>query len=86
MIFDASGNPYLTFSAMLYWLDGIKNKLIQGESFDKDLYSLSEDEIKNIQPSYGSLREAMESLDTDRDFLKTWYLLMINRCTYSFKI
>ena len=36
---DASGNPYLTFAAMLMaGLDGIKNKIHPGESFDKDLY------------------------------------------------
>ena len=68
---DAAGNPYLTFSAMLMaGLDGIKNKIHPGESFDKDLYTLPEEEIKNIPTVCGSLREAMESLDTDREFLK----------------
>ena len=68
---DASGNPYLTFAAMLMaGIDGIKNKINPGKSFDEDLYSLSEDEIKNIPTVCGSLREAMESLDTDRTFLK----------------
>jgi len=41
-----------------------------GKSFDKDLYALSEDEVKKIPTVCGSLREAMESLDKDRDFLK----------------
>ena len=68
---DAAGNPYLTFAAMLMaGLDGIKKKINPGKSFDKDLYTLSENEIKNIPTVCGSLREAMESLDTDRDFLK----------------
>ena len=68
---DAAGNPYLTFAAMLMaGLDGIKNKIDPGESFDKDLYALSEDEVKKIPTVCGSLREAMESLDKDRDFLK----------------
>ena len=61
----------MTFASMLMaGLDGIKNKIDPGKSFDKDLYSLSEDEIKNIPTVCGSLREAMESLDRDRDFLK----------------
>ena len=68
---DAAGNPYLTFAAMLMaGLDGIKNKIDPGKSFDKDLYALSENEVKKIPTVCGSLREAMESLDKDRDFLK----------------
>ena len=68
---DAAGNPYLTFAAMLMaGLDGIKNKINPGKSFDKDLYSLSEEEVKKVPTVCGSLREAMESLDTDRAFLK----------------
>jgi|TARA_B110000438_G_scaffold151865_1_gene145891 glutamine synthetase len=67
---DAAGNPYLTFASMLMaGLDGIKNKINPGKSFDKDLYSLSEDEVKNIPTVCGSLREAMENLDKDRKFL-----------------
>jgi glutamine synthetase len=67
---DAAGNPYLTFAAMLMaGIDGIKNKIDPGKSFDQDLYSLSENEIKNIPTVCGSLREAMENLDKDRDFL-----------------
>ena len=67
---DASGNPYLTFAAMLMaGLDGIKNKIDPGKSFDKDLYDLPADEVKSIPTVCGSLREAMESLDKDRDFL-----------------
>ena len=67
---DAAGNPYLTFASMLMaGLDGIKNKIHPGKSFDKDLYSLSEKEVKNIPTVCGSLREAMENLDHDRKFL-----------------
>ena len=68
---DAAGNPYLTFSAMLMaGLDGIKNKINPGKPLDEDLYALSEDKVKNIPTVCGSLREAMESLDRDRGFLK----------------
>ena len=37
---------------------------------DMDLYELSAEEAKNIPQVCGSLREALESLDGDRDFLK----------------
>ena len=68
---DGAGNPYLTFSAMLMaGLDGIKNKIDPGKPLDEDLYALPESKVKNIPTVCGSLREAMESLDRDRDFLK----------------
>ncbi len=68
---DAAGNPYLTFSAMLMaGLDGIKNKINPGKPLDEDLYALPEHKVKNIPTVCGSLREAMESLDRDRGFLK----------------
>jgi glutamine synthetase len=67
---DAAGNPYLGFAAMLMaGLDGIKNKIDPGKPMDKDLYHLSESELKKIPQVCGSLREAMENLDKDRDFL-----------------
>jgi glutamine synthetase len=67
---DAAGNPYLTFAAMLMaGLDGIKNKINPGKPADQDLYAMSEEEVKNIPTVCGSLREAMENLDTDRKFL-----------------
>jgi glutamine synthetase len=67
---DAAGNPYLTFASMLMaGIDGIKNKIDPGKSFDKDLYALSESEVKKIPTVCGSLREAMENLDKDRAFL-----------------
>ena len=68
---DAAGNPYLIFSAMLMaGLDGIKNKINPGKPLDEDLYALPEHKVKNIPTVCGSLREAMESLDRDRGFLK----------------
>ena len=68
---DASGNPYLTFASMLMaGLDGIKNKIDPGQPLDEDLYALPENKVKKIPTVCGSLREAMESLDKDRDFLK----------------
>ena len=47
---DAAGNPYLTFASMLMaGIDGIKNKIDPGKPFDKDLYSLSAEELKGVQ-------------------------------------
>jgi glutamine synthetase len=68
---DPMANPYLAFSAMLMaGLDGIKNKIHPGEAMDKDLYDLPPEELKQIPTVCRSLREAMESLDADRDYLK----------------
>ena len=68
---DPLANPYLAFAAMLMaGLDGIKNKLHPGDAMDKDLYDLPKAELKQIPTVCGSLREALESLDKDRDFLK----------------
>ena len=50
-------------------IDGIKNKIDPGKPLDKDLYALSESEVKEIHTVCGSLREAMENLDRDRKFL-----------------
>ena len=67
---DAASNPYLAFSAMLMaGLDGIKNKIHPGEAMDQDLYELSPDELKDIPTVCGSLREALNALDIDREFL-----------------
>jgi len=68
---DPAGNPYLTYTALLMaGLDGIKNKIHPGDPMDMDLYELSAEEAKDIPQVCGSLREALESLDGDRDFLK----------------
>lgn len=68
---DASGNPYLTFTALLMaGLDGIANKIHPGDAMDKDLYDLPPEELKDIPTVCASLREAMMALDADREFLK----------------
>jgi glutamine synthetase len=68
---DPMANPYLAFAAMLMaGLDGIKNKMDPGAAMDKDLYDLPPKELKKIPTVCGSLREALNSLDKDRDFLK----------------
>jgi glutamine synthetase len=68
---DPMGNPYLTYTALLMaGLDGIKNKIHPGDPMDMDLYELSAEEAKDIPQVCGSLKEALEALDGDRDFLK----------------
>jgi glutamine synthetase len=68
---DPLANPYLAFSALLMaGLDGVKNKLDPGSAMDKDLYDLPPAELKEIPTVAGSLREALECLDKDREFLK----------------
>ena len=67
---DGAGNPYLSFAAMLMaGIDGIKKKINPGKPLDEDLYALPEDKVKSIPTVCGSLREAMECLDRDRNFL-----------------
>jgi glutamine synthetase len=68
---DPAGNMYLTYTALLMaGLDGIQNKIHPGDPLDKNLYDLPPEELKNVPTVCGSLSEAMESLDKDRDFLK----------------
>ncbi len=68
---DPMANPYLAFSCLLMaGLDGIKNKIHPGEPMDKDLYELPPEELKGIPTVAGSLRESLDALDKDRDFLK----------------
>ena len=68
---DPLANPYLAFAAMLMaGLDGITNRIHPGDPIDKNLYDLPPEELKNIPTVCGSLTEAIESLDSDREFLK----------------
>ncbi len=67
---DPTANPYLAFSAMLMaGLDGIENKIHPGEAMDKNLYDLPEDELAGVPTVCGSLREAVEALRVDHEFL-----------------
>lgn len=67
---DATGNPYLAFSAMmLAGLDGILNKIHPGDPMDKDLYDLPPEEEKSIPTVCHALDQALDALDKDRDFL-----------------
>ena len=67
---DPSANPYLCFAALLMaGLDGIKNKIDPGEAMDKNLYDLPAEELADIPTVCGSLREALEELQANGDFL-----------------
>ena len=67
---DPTANPYLAFSAMLMaGLDGIKNKIHPGDPMDKDLYDLPPEELADVPTVCGSLREAVDCLEADHEFL-----------------
>ncbi|MBU2982681.1 type I glutamate--ammonia ligase [Lentibacter algarum] len=67
---DPAANPYLCFAALLMaGLDGIKNKIDPGEAMDKNLYDLPAEELEGIPTVAGSLREALDCLAADHDFL-----------------
>jgi len=68
---DPTANPYYAFAAMLMaGLDGIENKIHPGDAMDKNLYDLPPEELKDVPTVAGSLREALEELNKNRDFLK----------------
>ncbi|SRR6266487_1544278 len=71
---DPAANPYLLFSALLMaGLDGISREIEPSEHgygpLDRDLYSLSEEELREIRSVPGSLYEALEALEADHAFL-----------------
>ena len=50
-------------------LDGIENKINPGSPMDKDLYELPEEELEGVPTVAGSLEQALDSLNNDREFL-----------------
>ena len=69
---DPSSNPYLVFSAVLAaGLDGINKKIDPGDPIHEDIYKMSKAERRKrgigILP--GNLGEALDELESDRDFL-----------------
>ena len=67
---DAMANPYLCYSALLMaGLDGIQNKIHPGDAMDKNLYDLPPEELSEVPTVCASLREALDSLMADHDFL-----------------
>jgi glutamine synthetase len=67
---DPSCNGYIAFAAMLMaGLDGIERRLAPGNPLDKDIYSLTPEELKDVPSMPGSLEEALANLRKDHEFL-----------------
>jgi glutamine synthetase len=67
---DPACNGYIAFSAMLMaGLDGIENRLGAGDPLDKDIYSLTPEELKGVTGMPASLDEALGNLKKDHAFL-----------------
>ncbi|GCE02919.1 type I glutamate--ammonia ligase [Dictyobacter aurantiacus] len=71
---DPTANPYLLFSALLMaGLDGIRNEIDPSQygygPVDKDLYSMSKEELREISSVPGSLDESLKALENDHAFL-----------------
>ena len=67
---DAMANPYLAYAAlMMAGLDGIQNRIHPGEAMDKNLYDLPPAELAEVPTVCASLREALDALTADHDFL-----------------
>ncbi|MET4666734.1 MULTISPECIES: type I glutamate--ammonia ligase [Sphingomonas] len=67
---DAMANPYLCYAALfMAGMDGIQNRIHPGEAMDKNLYDLPPAELAEVPTVCGSLREALDSLAADHDFL-----------------
>ncbi|NJC32685.1 glutamine synthetase [Sphingomonas jejuensis] len=67
---DALANPYLCYAAILLaGIDGIENRIHPGEAMDKNLYDLPPAELAHVPTVCGSLREALEALEADHEFL-----------------
>jgi glutamine synthetase len=69
---DPSCNPYLAFAAITAaGLDGIRKKADPGDPVDEDIYKLTPEKRRNLKVGElpGSLKEAVESLESDSGFL-----------------
>ena len=67
---DPTSNGYLMFTAILMAvLDGIENKIDPGEPLDKDIYSMTLEELAKTPKVPGSLTEALQALEEDHSFL-----------------
>ena len=71
---DPTANPYLLFSALLMaGLDGIRNEIEPSKygfgPVDRDLYSMTAEELSEISSVPGSLDESLKALENDHAFL-----------------
>lgn len=70
---DPSCNPYLCFAAIMSaGLDGIRRKIDPGDPVNENVYELTPERRKQlgIGELPGSLKEAIEALKSDSEFLK----------------
>jgi len=70
---DTAANPYLCFAAIAAaGADGIKKKIDPGDPVNEDIYKLSPERRRQlgIRELPGSLKEAVEELLTDNEFLR----------------
>jgi glutamine synthetase len=70
---DTAANPYLCFAAILSaGLDGIRKKADIGNPVDEDIYKLTPERRMSlgIKELPGSLKEALDCLQSDSEFLK----------------
>ena len=70
---DPSCNPYLAFAAITAaGLDGMKKKADPGDPVDEDIYKLTVEKRRELKVGElpGSLKEAVESLQSDSTFLE----------------
>ncbi|GCE12702.1 type I glutamate--ammonia ligase [Tengunoibacter tsumagoiensis] len=71
---DPTANPYLLFAALLMaGLDGVRRELEPSEygfgPVDKDLFSMTPEELSEISSVPGSLDESLKALENDHAFL-----------------
>ena len=71
---DATCNPYFCYAAILMaGLDGIRNKIDPSANgwgpYDFNLYHLSDEEKAKLQGLPTSLKEALDALEADHDYL-----------------
>ncbi len=71
---DATGNPYLSFAAMLMaGIDGVRRRLDPTElgfgPLDKNIYHLSPEDAAKVKAVPGTLDEALRALEEDHAFL-----------------
>ena len=58
-----------TVAMLMAVLDGIQNKIDPGDPLDKDIYDLPPEELAKVPQTPGSLREALNALERDHDYL-----------------
>jgi len=67
---DPTCNGYMAFAAMLLaGLDGIQKKIDPKQPLDKDIYSLTPEELKDVPSMPHSLEMALDNLKNDHAFL-----------------